>query len=507
VQGIPSDAQHSGPPAPATWSVPGWASAVLLVAVVALAFWLRTHLLAARPMHADEANQAVKFGALLEAGTYAYDPRDHHGPTLYYLTLPVAWARGQRTLAAVDETILRLLPALAGTLAVVLVWLLVRPLGGGVALAAALLFAVAPAAVYYSRYYIQETLLSTFMLGALVCGYRWWRRGAWGWMVGAGACGGLMLATKASAPAFWLATGAGLVAGGHLGGWWTRLRHAWGAVALAITIGLLVAAVFFSSFFTHAAGLRDAVAALATAWTRATGGSSGHEQPWWYYAELFLPRRSGGYLWDQSGFVALALAGAVAAWRIRRGLPRFVLGYLGLVAVFLSVVPAKTPWHVIHLLPALAVLAAWSGRWVEAARWPWRVGWWGLVAAVAAWQLGQTWRSAFVRPTDERNPLAYVHAGPDVLKARPLVDAVLAATPGGVVRVVSEEYWPLPWYLRGVPRVGYWTSVPADCDGAVVIASAGFAESVRARLHGAYREAYLGLRPGFVLVVFTRTDG
>ena len=27
-------------------------------------------------MHADEANQAVKFGELLETGRYAFDPRD-----------------------------------------------------------------------------------------------------------------------------------------------------------------------------------------------------------------------------------------------------------------------------------------------------------------------------------------------------------------------------------------------------------------------------------------------
>ena len=58
-------------------------------------------------MHNDEANQAIKFGALLDRGEYAYDAYDHHGPTLYYLTLPVAWLRGQATLAATDEWTLR----------------------------------------------------------------------------------------------------------------------------------------------------------------------------------------------------------------------------------------------------------------------------------------------------------------------------------------------------------------------------------------------------------------
>ena len=70
--------------------------------------------------------------------------------------------------------------------------------------------------------------------------------------------------------------------------------------------------------------------------------------------------------------------------------------------------------------------------------------------------------------------------------------------------MISEEVWPLPWYLRGRSGVGYWNTVPEDCDGDVVIASAGLAEAVQSRLHGRYTTGYLGPRPGFVLVVFMR---
>ena len=62
-------------------------------------------------MHHDEANQAIRFGQLLETGDYRYDAADHHGPTLYYLTLPAAWLRGQHTTASLDERTLRLVPA------------------------------------------------------------------------------------------------------------------------------------------------------------------------------------------------------------------------------------------------------------------------------------------------------------------------------------------------------------------------------------------------------------
>ena len=41
-----------------------------------------------RPMHCDEANQAMRAGLLLETGRYHYDPQEHHGPSLYFAALP-----------------------------------------------------------------------------------------------------------------------------------------------------------------------------------------------------------------------------------------------------------------------------------------------------------------------------------------------------------------------------------------------------------------------------------
>src|SRR4029450_9906849 len=86
----------------------GAAALVALALTAGLA--LRVARLDARPMHHDEANQAIKFGALLDRGEYRYDPHDHHGPTLYYLTVPSAWLRGERTFASLDETTLRAVP-------------------------------------------------------------------------------------------------------------------------------------------------------------------------------------------------------------------------------------------------------------------------------------------------------------------------------------------------------------------------------------------------------------
>jgi predicted membrane-bound mannosyltransferase len=114
----------------------------LFLAVLGLGLALRLARLDLRPIHHDEANQAVKFGALLEKNDYRYDPADHHGPTLYYLTLPMAWVRGRNTLASLDETTLRLLPALFGAGLLLLFLLLVRELGREAVLAGVLLAAL-----------------------------------------------------------------------------------------------------------------------------------------------------------------------------------------------------------------------------------------------------------------------------------------------------------------------------------------------------------------------------
>lgn len=464
-----------------------WLDAGLLVVVLAAALLLRGHDLGARPMHADEANQAVKLGQMIEGGAYRFDPTDHHGPTLYYLAQIPAALRGEATLAALTETTVRLTPAIAGTAAVGLLWLLLRPLGRAPALIAALLLAVSPAAVYYSRYFIQETLLVTFTLGAFVCGRTCWRQGGWWAAAGTGACFGLMLATKASALVYAAAAVAALAVSGRKG------KSSWREAGLAGGVAVLVAAAFYSSFGRNPGGLRDALVTPFSMLTRVAGGESGHEKPWWYYARLFVWQRNGGYLWDQSVFVLPALVGMVVAWR-RGGLPRFVAVYTVAVAVILSVTPYKTPWQVVNLVPGLCVLAALvlaELRGVVAV----------TIALIIALGLGaQTRQAVFQRPADERNPFAYAHTAPDMLK----VPALAAAAPAGPVKVIGREYWPLPWYLRGRPETGYWTEPPADCDGAMVFVDATQADAVRARLKGRYQESFLGLRPGVLVVVFTR---
>src|SRR6516164_8831869 len=141
--------------------------AVAMLAILAIAAAMRLPRLELRPMHADEANQAVKTGQLYETGKYDYDAKDHHGPSLYWLTLPSLAFGGAKDLADSREVQYRIVPALFGIGLIGLLLLLADGLSKTAVAAAALLAAVSPAMVFYSRYYIQETLLVFFSLAAL----------------------------------------------------------------------------------------------------------------------------------------------------------------------------------------------------------------------------------------------------------------------------------------------------------------------------------------------------
>jgi predicted membrane-bound mannosyltransferase len=270
---------------------------------------------------------------------------------------------------------------------------------------------------------------------------------------------------------------------------------------MALGAAIAVAALFYSSFGTHMSGMRDGLLAYTHGWNRATG-PSGHEKPWWYYLSLFGWLRTGGLLWQQLAFSAAALGGAIAAFFLRLPILRWALIYTALIFAALSFVAYKTPWHAVHFVPSMAILA--SGALIALMRLPF-----GRVPALAAFVIilamlaQQTRLSSFLRPADARNPFAYVHSSPDVLKVRALAESALQRSPAEPVRVIGEEYWPLPWYLRGLPGVGYWSTPPAECDGALLVVSATQADSVRARLRGQYRESFLGLRPGYLCIVFT----
>ena len=458
----------------------------VFLAALLLAVALRSPDLASRPMHADEGVNADKVGTLLEGGGYAYDPSEYHGPTLYYLALVPAWLRGQDRYVEIDEVTLRSVPAALGV-ALVAAHLGARSgLGPEAAAVAALLAALSPAMVFFSRYFIHETALVFFSFGALLATCRFLRSPSAAAALLAGACAGLMAATKETAAlaigcmvlALVLTRLADRASAASLspGRRFVTARH----LLLALLAAAVVAAAFFSSFLTRREGILDAARAYAFYLDRA-GAASFHVHPWTYYLRLLMHWPAQGTpLWTEGLIVALAVAGGAAGWagRVPGADPR-ALRFLGfytlLMLVLYSVIPYKTPWCVLGLLHGMILLAgAGAVLLVRSLRGTGMKVCAAILLVAAAAHLGwQSFAASFRFASDPRNPYVYAHTGADVFEIVGRVKDLSRAHPDGssmAVQVISgQNLWPLSFYLRAMPRVAWSKGVAPSAPNAPVI--------------------------------------
>jgi uncharacterized protein (TIGR03663 family) len=508
---------------------PGALVAIALTAGLAL----RLARLDVRPMHHDEANQAVKFGALLERGEYRYDAHDHHGPTLYYLSLPAAWLRGQPTLASLDERTLRSVTAVFGAATILLLPLLSAGVGRTAVVSGAILMALSPAMVFYSRMYIQESLFACFTLAFVIAVGRVALGGSLAWWTLAGGAAGLAVATKeTSVIVLPVALVACAIASWSLdrGRLRTMLADGRGGSAALVSLATAaaIAALFYSSFLAAPGGVLEPLRAAATYLDRGVDPVS-HAHPWHYYLGLLAYSSSGGLKWSEGLVLVLAIIGAVTAWGQPRAMSRgpdrshpervFWARYLtcnvAIAAAIFSAIPYKTPWNLLPFYVGAIVLAGIGFSTLVQATAS-RTARGGLAAALvlASGQLGwQAWRASVTYASDPRNPYVYAHTVPDAVRMATRIRELAELHPDGARMEVSviappHEQWPLPWYLRAMPHVGYWTA-PGDAlprQAPVVVASIDHADVLDGALADRYVSEFFGLRPEVLLALYIERD-
>ncbi|MGO8837332.1 MAG: flippase activity-associated protein Agl23 [Limisphaerales bacterium] len=499
----------ANPPLKIRWTI------FIALALAALA--VRLPQLGARPMHTDESINAYITGQLLAGEKYHYDPRDRHGPVLYLLAKPVAQLCGAKDFSGLTEAELRLTPVIFGSITVLMFGAGVEMFGFIPCLIAALLFAVAPLPVYFSRYFIHETLFVAATLGLILSGGRVLKSHSILAAVLAGFCAALMLATKETAIIHFFALG---VAGLVVWLWSARTRprfgigrhvarsesggsspHSISPGLIALTVGTFIFAtvLLFTWFGQNSPALADLFRAIPHLAERA--GGQGHEKPFVYYFSILDPQ----FLFSIVAAVGVyvVICDAVAGMR-RAGLLLAVYGLL--ILLIYSAIPYKTPWLALNFWLPLALLCGLGveGLWLQlqnaASRWI-------AAIAIAALMLvaGQQSKTlAFDRPADDRNPLAYAHTTEDILGLPARIEEVCRerklAEPR--IAVVAADAWPLPWYLRKCSQVGYWQpgqeTGPADFFITSTDVSGKLAEQLKD-----FRPEFFGVRPNVLLILWT----
>jgi len=492
---------------------------VLILAATTAALVLRLPRLQQRPMHGDEAVHAIKFGELLAEGVYTYNPDEYHGPTLNYLTLIPARLSSAEKLTQVSEATLRIVPVFFGVLLVLLILLMSDGLKSGAAVYAAVLTAISPAMVFYSRYYIQEMLLVCFTFSAIVFGYRYTRNKNITWALLTGMSLGLMHATKETCI---IAFGSMLLAL-FLMLLMRRPKDSFikavktvkpSHLITGIVAGAVVSALFYSSFLTNPAGILDSVRTYTTYFDRAANNSL-HIHPWYYYLKMLIYSRYGdGPIWTEALIVLLAVVGFIAVMT-RKGLScanvhparlpmclsrlntsrpvvdgrdinssstggihllRFIGFYTLVLIVVYSVIPYKTPWCMLGFLHGMILLAG-VGAMVLVKLMPNVLPRLIILMLLFESSIHLTWQSYLSNYkfyADSRNPYVYAHPTTEVFTIAEKIEEYASVHEDGYdipVDVICREddYWPLPWYLRAFKGARWYNKVDNDTASAPLI--------------------------------------
>lgn len=499
-----------------------WGALAMLL-IVASALALRAPRLDVRPLHNDEAVNAVKLTELWQRGRYVYDPDEHHGPTLHYATLPFVWLSGASQPADLHDATLRVAPVVFGVGLILLLLLFRDGLGSSAVVWAGIFTAVSPAMVFYSRYFIHEMLLVFFTALMLGGAWRFLRTGAAHWAVLAGIGFGLMFATKET---FVLAVGA--MAVGALGTfWWVRRSSSlpansspsaitdaavgltgnmnWRALGLGALAAAFVWLIFFSSFFSNFNGLVDSVRTYFP-WLKRAGGHSPHIHPWTFYLErLAWFHPSKGPIFTEALILLLALWGtAVTLAKRPSPLTVFIAWYTVVLTVIYCAIPYKTPWCLLGFYHGMIVMAgAGAAALLEGSRTRLPKGIVVLVLLGLTVQLAwQAWRASYVFASDRRNPYVYAQTVPDILSLVQRVEGIAGVAPTRfetVIKIVAPEsdYWPLPWYLRRFAHTGWYEKLPDDPFSPIVIAASALNAQLDERSEKKWLMVGLSeLRPG-----------
>ena len=503
------------------------------IVILLVAAGLRLYDLNLVPLHHDEGVNGNFLVRLVREGAYQYDPANYHGPTLYYFAALIPWitkllfGTSARETYGLTTFTIRLIPVLFGIGTIVLVFLLRRKLGTVATLAAGLMLAVSPGAVYLSRYFIHETLFVFFTLGIVVAVVWFYEERNPSYLIPAAACASLLGATKETA---FISVGVLLIAlvltvfymSLNRKGQAKRYREAEGlsritepfgttsfvtSIALAAIVFVTLWILFYSSFFTNNKGIWDSLETF-NIWTKT--GSTAHEHPPSQYL-IWLVRQ-------ESSLLFLGVIGAVmAVLKPRNSLALFcALWSFGLIAAY-SLIPYKTPWLVLNFLIPLALISGHAIQEIyEMDQRQLR-----LAAVILVVALGiATYQSInlnFINYDNDNEKYVYVYAH----TTRPLLDLVnqveeiAKENQGGQtgITIVSPDYWPLPWYFRNFSRVGYYGRMAASSEP-IIIANENQKTEVEENFGELYRQVpsdaedgAFELRPGVKLLLYVRRSG
>ncbi len=342
---------------------------LIFLVILGLALALRLDELGLKPLHNDESVNGWFTLRLQWWNTYRYQPPDHHGPLLYYIT----WVFFE--LLGPSELSLRLGTALAGALVLLALLPLRRFLGGFGLLVASALLAVSPAQVFFGRTAIHEVYLVLLSVVLFAASARFVERPKPRFAHWAALAGALALATKETAVLTFASLGLGLLVAwqfgrqlpGHRGcvepdlffGRKRRdalkavLEGGWPLALRVLAPAALVLVLLFSSFFSYTEGVPKFFQAFGS-WVEYGVGSRGQTKDVLYFANYFQ---------ETLGWTLLpVLLAGLWALLTRHRFALVLVGWATSSFLIYSIIPYKTPWCALNIELPVLLLCGWGAQ-------------------------------------------------------------------------------------------------------------------------------------------------
>jgi uncharacterized protein (TIGR03663 family) len=273
-------------------------------------------------------------------------------------------------------------------------------------------------------------------------------------------------------------------------------------ITASATLIIYLIVLFFSSFFTHADGVKGFFEAYEI-WTK-TGSKDHTQNGIWAYIDWGI--KSDGPI------MILSLIGTVIA--ILRGRNRVAM-FAGLWAMGLflayTIIPYKTPWLALSFLLPMCIAAGYAiGEIFESKNTALQ----GIGLLMAAGSLAilayLTYDLNFVRYDDEDAPMVYAHTSREFLDMIRDIERFADASGKGkdaAIDVVSPDYWPMVWYMRNYPKAVFHGRI-TDSSAEMIVAKKGEQDNDVMRRYSANYDYYASyhLRSGVDLVLLVRKD-
>jgi hypothetical protein len=224
--------------------------------------------------------------------------------------------------------------------------------------------------------------------------------------------------------------------------------------------------------FTNFRGILDSFVAYKYYFQKA-GQNSWHIHPWYYYFKiLFGSKYAGRPFWSEIFIISLSAIGLVFILKRKQKIPcdlnliRFIALYTVILTLIYSIIPYKTPWSMLGFYHGMILLAAFGATSLLSIQTNFflRASVMLFLFLGVSHFLVQSYLLNFKYEADPSNPYVYAHTSKDIFEITNRIEDIAKIHPDKknmIIEVIcpGDDYWPLPWYLRDFPNIGWWNKV------------------------------------------------